>query len=200
MKTCILYLVRHGETEWNVKKLIQGHKDIPLNSKGKKQAQKLAVELKSIFFDAIYSSDLKRASQTANIIAEERDIKVTFSRNLRERFVGIFQGKDYGREKNMLKIIDNLKRASPEDVNEIENDETLLKRFVGFLKAIAKKNIGKTILVATHAGPMRTFLIKLGWGTYENLTEGCIDNLAFVKLLYDEKGFSVESVYGISKK
>ncbi len=198
-KSCILYLVRHGETEWNVKRLIQGHKDIPLNEKGKQQAIKLARQLRNIRFDAIYSSDLKRTSETAELIGIERNLKIITSKSLRERDFGSFAGRSFGKEKNIMKLINNLKLALESETRGIENDKNLMERFVGFMEKISKENFGKTILVVSHAGPMRTFLIRLGWGTYENLTEGCISNLAYVKLQSTGKEFMVKKTYGITK-
>ena len=61
-----LYIVRHGETKYNEKKIIQGHLDIPLSDEGIRQAKKLAKRLEVINFDCIYTSDLKRAKQTAS--------------------------------------------------------------------------------------------------------------------------------------
>ncbi len=199
MKTdCILYLVRHGQTEWNVKKLIQGHKDIPLNEKGKIQARKLADELKAIKFDTIYSSDLKRASETAGLIASTKELNVILSQDLRERDFGKFSGQTYEGNKNLARFIDNLEKKSGN--KEIESDENLLNRFVGFLEKVTFENFGKTILIVSHAGPMRTFLVDLGWGTYENLTEGCISNLAYIKLGSNGERFVVKETFGITKK
>ncbi|MBI5126917.1 histidine phosphatase family protein [Candidatus Roizmanbacteria bacterium] len=198
MKTnCILYLVRHGQTEWNVRKLIQGHRDIPLNEKGKEQARKLADELKAIKFDAIYSSDLKRASETAGLIASTKGLDVHISEDLRERDFGKFAGQSFEGNRNLAKFIDDLEKKSGN--KEIESDEKLMNRFVGYLKKITLDNFGKIILVVSHAGPMRTFLIELGWGTYENLNEGCISNLAYIKLQSNGEKFIVRETFGIIK-
>lgn len=198
---CTIYLTRHGETEWNVKRLIQGQKDIPLNKKGIKQAEKLGKELKNIHFDAIYSSDLKRASKTAEIIAGKRKLEIIKSTTLRERYFGKFQGEPFGdsRNKSILELINRLKTTSIEDQNEIEGDESIILRLTTFLRKISIKCVGKTILVVSHGGTIRTLLILLGWGTHENLTEGCIDNLAYVKLKSDGINFSVKKTSGIRK-
>lgn len=68
---CTLYIVRHGQTDWNVRKIIQGHSDIPLNTEGQEQARVLAESLKNVHFDKIISSDLVRAKRTAEIVALE---------------------------------------------------------------------------------------------------------------------------------
>jgi broad specificity phosphatase PhoE len=69
-----IYLTRHGETEWNEKKIIQGHSDIPLNKKGIKQANLLGMELKNIHFDAVFSSDLVRAKKSAEIMIKGKNL------------------------------------------------------------------------------------------------------------------------------
>lgn len=198
---CTIYLVRHGETEWNVKKLIQGQKDIPLNEKGKKQAGKLAEKLKKIKFDAIYSSDLKRAAETAKIIAGKRKLKIIKSKALRERYFGKFQGEPFGdsQNKSILELINRLKTTSIEDQSEIESDELIISRLIPFLRKISLVCLDKTILVVSHGGTIRTLLILLGWGTYKNLNEGCIDNLAYVKLESNGVDFFVKKTSGIKK-
>lgn len=74
-----LYITRHGETEWNIQKRMQGHKDSPLTEKGRKQAQALGNYLKNIPFEKVFVSDSNRAYETACTIMEERDD--TMSRN-----------------------------------------------------------------------------------------------------------------------
>jgi len=169
---CTIYLVRHGETEWNVKKLIQGQKDIPLNEKGKKQAEKLAGKLKII-------------KSTA----------------LRERYFGKFQGELFGdnQNKSILELINRLKSNSISDQNEIESDELIISRLIPFLRKISLVCLDKTILVVSHGGTIRTLLILLGWGTYKNLNEGYIDNLAYVKLESDGVDFFVKKTSRIKK-
>ena len=72
MKMATLYIVRHGETEWNKRRKVQGHADIPLNEYGKYLAEETAKGLKIIRFDCAYTSPLKRAKQTAQIILGEQ--------------------------------------------------------------------------------------------------------------------------------
>ncbi len=98
MSTQILF-IRHGETEWNRIKRIQGHIDIPLAASGVEQAQRLAQRLahevrEGARLDAIYSSDLQRAQQTAQPIATALGLSLQLSDGLRERLYGAFQGHD----------------------------------------------------------------------------------------------------------
>lgn len=88
-----LWLVRHGETDWNREKRFQGSRDIPLNALGIQQAEESAALLRGNSFDAIYTSDLQRAFQTAQCIAERMGLKVIKERGLREIDMGIWEGK-----------------------------------------------------------------------------------------------------------
>lgn len=195
---CTIYLTRHGETEWNVKKLIQGQKDIPLNEKGIKQAGKLSEKLKKIKFDAIYSSDLKRATETARIIAGKRKLKIIESKELRERYFGKYQGTSFEKNKKTLEFIDALKNSEKNET-EIENEQKMVKRFFDYIREVAVKNLGKTILIVTHAGPIRLFLMDLDFKTYENLSEGDINNLSFVQIISDGVSFIIKNTNGIKK-
>src|SRR3990167_4625255 len=90
---CTIYVVRHGESEWNVKGLIQGQSDSPLTQSGERQAFLLAKELKNIKFGAVFSSDLVRAKRTADMIALERSLAIQTSKALIERNFGKLEGK-----------------------------------------------------------------------------------------------------------
>jgi len=157
---CTIYLTRHGETEWNEKKLIQGHTDIPLNEKGKKQAKLLGKQLKDIDFDVVFSSDLLRAANSAEIIFKEKDMDVIKIKALRERFFGRFEGKSLGEMRKafgevMLVTKEKQKKLK---IYDVENDEEIISRLIPFMKKTAKQYIGKKILMVTHGGLLRAFL------------------------------------------
>lgn len=193
---CTVYLVRHGQTDWNVKKLIQGQKDIPLNDRGRNQAEKLSEKLDQIKFDAIYSSDLKRATETAKIIAGQRQLTVIESKALRERYFGKYEGISFEKNKEILEFIDDLKTNQKKN-SEIEDEQTFIKRFVDDIREICIENLNKTILIVSHAGPIRLFLIYLKFGTYESLSEGDIGNLSYIRLTGDGISFEIEETNGI---
>ena len=128
-----LYLVRHGETDWNLKHKMQGQVDVPLNSTGLKQAEKLRERLKNYDFDICYCSPLKRAVETAKIATDGRT-KIIFDDNLKERSYGKLEGKysvdDFNQEldasqdgmesiKDLLarsqKVLERLKAENPPD-------------------------------------------------------------------------------------
>lgn len=87
-----VYLVRHGETVWNLTKRAQGHADVPLNAAGRRQARLAAAELDGVELDAVYASDLARAVDTATPIARAHDLEVTTDPDLREIDQGEWEG------------------------------------------------------------------------------------------------------------
>lgn len=200
---CTIYLIRHGRTDWNDKKIIQGHTDISLNLEGQTTAKELAKELKKIKFDKVYSSDLLRAKQTAEIIALEHELAVETTRALRERCFGNIEGKSHDEFKKIDPILDALDAKTRYSYKfssnmGMENDEEVMNRFIPFLREIAVGNPNKTVLVATHAGAMWMFLIKLGFYNYQDWIE--IKNLAHIKLESDGVDFFIKETSGIEKK
>src|SRR5438876_6692501 len=87
-----LILARHGETDWNRDGRFQGHADPPLNDRGREQARSLADALADQPIEAIYSSDLRRAHETAQIVAQRQGLEVLVDPDLRERDVGEWSG------------------------------------------------------------------------------------------------------------
>ena len=87
-----LLLVRHGETDWNADGRLQGHTDRPLTDFGRRQARDLAAALAGEDLTAIYSSDLTRARETAEIVAERLGLPVVLDRDLREKDWGNWEG------------------------------------------------------------------------------------------------------------
>jgi probable phosphoglycerate mutase len=88
-----IIVFRHGETDWNLERRIQGSTDVPLNKKGSEQAKELAAKLKNQNLKIIYSSDLLRAKSTAEIISEELKIQIEYTPKLREIHCGTAEGR-----------------------------------------------------------------------------------------------------------
>lgn len=203
---CTLYLVRHGETEWNVKHIIQGHKDSPLTKNGKKQAAATRETLKDIEFDAIFSSDLYRAQRTAEIINLERKLAIETSGALRERTFGRFEGmqKDEFVEKNkeLLKKLENLPEKEKVDfklAEDAESDNELIARFITFLREIAVAYPNKKVLVVTHGGGIRMLLYHLGYAKYNAVRAGAFTNAGHVIVECDGIDFFIKRVEGLKK-
>ncbi len=203
---CNLYIVRHGETEWNVLGLLQGHMDIPLNKKGKKQAKELSKILDKIKFVKAFSSDLLRARQTAEIIMLSKKITVETTKVLRERYFGCFEGRHWNKDKKYQELINNFQKLSQSEryknkpYKDTESDEELMNKLIPFLREVSVAYPGKNVLIATHGGTMRAFLTHLGWADYETLPPGSIKNTAYVKIACDGVDFIVKETFGFAKK
>jgi len=198
---CTIYLVRHGKTDWNNQGIIQGHTDVPLNIEGEEEAKELAKELNNIKFDGFFSSDLLRAKRTAEIIAVEHELAVKTTKALRERHFAHLEGKPAKLLKEISKTISELeesKRFSYKSHPLVESDGELMNRFLIFLREIAISNPNKNILVVTHGGVMRVFLILLGHLTHGS--EVRIGNLSYLKLESDGVDFFVKGTKGIDIK
>lgn len=145
-----LYVVRHGQTDWNIQGLIQGSTDIELNPTGIKQANQTSELLKNINFSEIYSSPLKRTIDTAKAINKYHHLDVIIDNRLIERNFGDFEGTN-----NVLKdISDYLDINLNLNTNNVESINTLLKRIEEFLLDIyiKYKDTDSNILVVTHGG------------------------------------------------
>ncbi|HVF69658.1 MAG TPA: histidine phosphatase family protein [Xanthomonadales bacterium] len=202
-RSTTFYIVRHGETEWNALKRIQGHSNIPLNKNGKIQAKELAKDLSHIKFDLAFSSDLLRAKRTSEIIALDRKLIIQTTELLREREFGKFEGK----------FVEELSIAALNSLNKtlrlkerhklrletgVEGDEEFIARIFTFLREVAIIHTGKIILVGTHGGVLRILLIHLGFATYETLGHRSISNTAYIKLTSDGIDFFVKETKGIN--
>ena len=198
---CTIYLTRHGETSWNEKKLIQGQTDIPLNKKGELQAKQLGKRLKNIHFDAVFSSDLIRARRTAEIMILEKKLTVVTTKALRERHFGQYEGKNFRKfDTELHRLLEEYKEITQEHKDSgLEVDEALIGRYIPFLREISVAYAGKTVLIVTHGGVLRTFLIHLGFGSHDQLPSGCIDNLGYIKLDSDGVDFFIRETFGIRK-
>jgi len=194
------YIVRHGETDWNAKKLLQGQKDIPLNEKGANQALELRRKLKNVKFDIIFSSDLQRAYKTAEPLALERDLAIQTTRLLRERSFGRLEGSPISSLNKFSKIFNALskeERFKYKYYPDVENDEETVSRMLTFLREVAIAYPNKTILVATHRAVMYSLLIHLGYIDYYRNNKRPIKTIAYIKLETDGIDFFVRKTSGI---
>jgi broad specificity phosphatase PhoE len=162
-----LILVRHGETDWNVRELVQGHKGVPLNKKGLEQAKKAGLRLKKEPIDIIYSSDLKRAKQTAAEIAKFHKVPTRYSKLIRERKFGKLEGisrAEYKKLRDGSGVPKYLYRP-PGGENYID----IRKRVRKFLAMLSKKHSNQTVVVVSHGGVIRAFIAIFTKKAFENI-------------------------------
>ncbi len=152
----IFLLARHGETDWNFERRVQGHADRPLNDTGRAQARALADELDGEPIDAVYSSDLMRAHETARIVAERKGLSVIAVPDLREKHFGTWEGLT-DRE-----ILARFPDARTRPWGDAETTEEVAERVLGAIRRIAETHPGGRVLVVSHGGPLRALLLHCG--------------------------------------
>jgi probable phosphoglycerate mutase len=147
-------IVRHGQTEWNIRGIRQGNLDSRLTEKGLAQAKALAQRLARERFTALYSSDLGRAMQTAQEVSSVTGHEIITDARLRERHLGIFQGLSGEQIKQKHPEEYKLHRTLGPDyvIPGGESVQQQVARNIGYLNEIGEKHLGETIVVVTHGG------------------------------------------------
>ena len=158
-----IYIVRHGQTDSNLRHTCIGVKDIPLNKTGRRQAKELAARLKNIKIDAVYTSPLKRAVETISPYLEMKGMNMRMSFGLIER--------DYGEWDDMT--FEEIEQQFPEEYRKWgenlisykipggESAEEVQIRVNAFLQKALNENDGKSILLVTHLGTARHIISSL---------------------------------------
>lgn len=149
-----LLLVRHGETDWNRDGRWQGHSDTPLNELGRRQAHELAATLDGV--DVLYSSDLTRARETAEIVADRLGVEIHLDSRLRERSFGAWEGL------TTTEIEDRFREAHGRwqagegfGADDAEPFDVFGSRVGGFLDDVLHRHPEDTVLVVGHGGSIR---------------------------------------------
>ena len=168
-----LYIIRHGETEWNKEKKLQGQSDVPLNEYGRELAKITAEALKDVVFDEIYASPLIRALETARIIKAERNINVKTDDRLKEISFGVFEGVP---SNELGEQFSNFFFA-PEcyvPAEDGESYEELCIRAGKFLEEVIYplKNTDKTVLIVAHGATNKALMLHLNKITIKDFWKG----------------------------
>jgi 2,3-bisphosphoglycerate-dependent phosphoglycerate mutase len=157
-----LYLVRHGETEWNAQRRVQGHMDVPLNARGRGQAAAAAAELAGQPLGAVIASDLSRAIDTAAPIAAAHGLEVQIEQLLRERDFGRAEGRfdadlelEYGEQ--LLSYWRDPDAPFPEGESIREHQQ----RVSGYLEQLLADPPAEAIALVSHGGTVRRALNHL---------------------------------------
>lgn len=143
-----LFITRHGQTDWNLYRKIQGKVDIPLNETGRKQAQRTRDDLAQIKFDRIFSSPLCRAYETANIINEVHQLPIEKEKRVEERGFGEMEGAP-------IETVDFRFFWRPEHEEKFptcEKTSLFYQRVHDFIEEAITKYQNETILVVAHGG------------------------------------------------
>jgi broad specificity phosphatase PhoE len=147
-----ILFARHGETDWNLERRVQGHTDRHLNETGRMQARELAERLAGESLEAVYSSDLARAHETARTVAESHGLGVKAVRDLRERHFGSWEGMTDG------DVLARFPEAAAGRWGDGETEEAMRLRVIDAIGRIADAHPGGRVLIVSHGGPMRALL------------------------------------------
>jgi probable phosphoglycerate mutase len=192
----VIYLVRHGETDWNKLKIWQGNSDIPLNETGRAQANAIAKRLETVEIEAIYSSPLSRAFETARIIADYLNVDLTVMEDLSEGRINLWNGK------NILEVLSEFKdefeiwRTDPyAEINGVEPLANLQSRAVkSFKRIVLNHSDDSNIIIVSHALWLKSLIC---WILRMPLSENRrlrINNASITMVSYDRGEFYLESL------
>lgn len=185
-----LYLIRHGETDWNVLKRLQGMTDIPLNENGEELAQKTSTGMADIPLDLIFTSPLIRAERTAELVRGERKIPIIPEERIREISFGDYEGMVHKGENFNIPNPDFADFFKNPDRYQVppngESFEALLKRTGEFLEELKNRDDlkEKTILVSSHGAAVRALISNIekcdkahfwGNGVHKNCGVSCVE-------------------------
>jgi len=150
-----VYIIRHGETNWNKEGIVQGHKNTKLSKKGKNQAKSAGIKLKDYEFDIIYSSDLNRAIDTANYINKYHKQVIIIDEMLRERKLGVLEGNNWSTIRKKHPKAGDIYHSNCKETTIPGGGESLQQfanRIKQFMDKIAIQEEGKKVLVISHGG------------------------------------------------
>lgn len=150
-----VYLARHGQSDWNAEGRWQGNADRPLTDLGRAQASELAERLDSTSLDAIYSSDLRRARDTAEAVAARQGLEVCTLPALREVDVGSWSGLSRPEVEERFREAFARWREGGQGWEDGETYEGMCERVVAAVLEIAAAHPDGTVLVVAHGGPIR---------------------------------------------
>lgn len=182
----MLYIIRHGITDWNIEHRLQGQTDIPLNEQGKEMARTAHDEYENVHFDVCYCSPLKRAKETAALLLEGRNIPVIYDDRLREMGFGEYEGMLNPISANDCNV--RVLFKNPENYKADRNAESLdslFKRTGEFMEEIVYPLLAdnKDVLIVGHGAMNSSIVCRIRELPYENFWDESIENCKLKKLI-----------------
>lgn len=207
-----LVLLRHGESQWNLENRFTGWVDVPLSPKGEQEARNAGEKLKSYKFDKAYTSVLKRAINTLNVVLKvtgQENIPIHYDKALNERHYGALQGKNkaetgkqYGEDQLKLwrRSYDippprEKTELNPEGISESLKDTAARTLPYFESKILPDIRAGLNVIVAAHGNSLRSIVMKLDNLSKEQVIELNIPTGVPLLYVYDEKGTIVKKGY-----
>lgn len=152
-----MYLIRHGQTDWNLRAALQGQVDIPLNETGRAQAAASRQMLADTVFDAVYTSPLSRARETARLATGLPDEKILSDERIKEISFGVWEGRSTQELGDKIKpfFLDPPHYIPPEGAESIPH---LMERTGDFARFVLEKHRGQTVLAAAHGAALHALI------------------------------------------
>ncbi|MBT2573918.1 histidine phosphatase family protein [Bacillus sp. ISL-51] len=181
-------LVRHGETDWNAQKKLQGKTDIPLNATGERQAKETGEYLKDFSWDVIVSSPMKRARKTADIINSFLNLPIVEMEDFKERSYGDAEG---------MSLPERSKRYPDKNYPNMETDEELTDRMLAGLVKVQRQFPEKKVLIVAHGAAIHALLSAISGGDIDiqnaKLVNACLSNIQWIENKWHVKDYNVSS-------
>ena len=199
MKETEIIIIRHGETEWNSQRRMQGHSNSELSAVGRAQIQALGEMMKNVSFDHIYSSDSLRARQTAEAITQYSGHTLQFDQRIREKNLGVFEGLTSAEAKERHPEVYRLFKTEGANyvIDEGESTQQLLERSLEFIEEIRLRHPQERVVMVTHGGVVRV-LMKHALGlSIDAPTRFLIKNTGIFRLVWNEN-WLVSQMGGVS--
>ncbi len=197
-----LYLIRHAETNWNKEGRIQGDKDIPLNEKGLQQARLAADKLKDVSFDAIYSSDLLRAMETAQFLQFSNKCEIIPDRRLRERNYGTWKGLTWDEVRSLhykeyISVKQDSINGRPQMGESMQNLAYRVYEFFNELTSQAFQNVA----IVSHNSPLMLLVAKVKGISLTNIRDiEYFYNTEIVILNSPDSQISHQDIWNVQRK
>lgn len=193
-----LLLIRHGQSEANLSRVFAGNYDAPLTELGLRQAEKTAEFITENYkVDCVYASDLIRAFETGKTVANALNLPITPNGGLREIRAGKWEALPF--DDIVIKFPEEYKKWREDIGNSScpdgESVKALGERVMETLTEIAEENDGKTVIIATHATPIRVSRTLIEYGNLAPMQDvPWVSNASVTELIYDNGKWSVGKV------
>lgn len=183
----MLYIIRHGQTDWNALKKLQGRVDVPLNEKGREMARQARDEYKNVHFDICYCSPLKRARETAEILLSGRDVPIITDDRLREMSFGIYEGirNSFDNAESEINTLFFTPEKYTSPVEDGESLDELFARTGEFLKTVVEPQLesGKDVLIVGHGAMNSSIVCRIKGLPIKDFWSAGIENCKLMRLL-----------------
>ena len=196
MRQSILHLIRHGQTDWNAEKRLQGHADIALNEAGLAEAELVAQEFADRHIGGIYSSPLQRAHRTAQIINRSHQHEIKLYEGLKESTFGSLDGihvDEY--HAKCTEILPDFHEMTYQErlhfklVEDAESYFEVYARVKPVLDEIIQNHLGQEVIVVAHGGVMQAVFAMIGGGSARKIH---IQNVGYLTLVGNESKLTIQ--------